>query len=479
MQAPTDNILLRTDSYKVTHWRQYPPGTQFVYSYFESRGGKFHDVVFFGLQYYLKRYLEGQVVTQEKIDEAAALFRAHFGDTEGRLFNRAGWQYILREHGGRLPVTIRAVPEGTVVPCHNVLMTIENTDPQCFWLTNYLETLLVQVWYGSSVATQSREMKFLLLKYLDQTGDPGLVDFKLHDFGFRGVSSVETAGVGAAAHLVNFLGTDTVEGLVVARDYYREPMAGFSIPAAEHSTITSWGREHEVDAMRNMLEQFPAGLVAVVSDSFNIFEACEETWGEQLRDLVLQRNGTLVIRPDSGDPPTVLAAGQPNVFGILCEKFGYSVNDKGYKVLNPRVRVIQGDAVEFEMLDRILYAMKSAGYSADNVAFGSGGGLLQKLNRDTLRFAFKCAGVTIDGVEHPVYKSPVTDTEKQSKGGRMKLVRVEGPHGPSFATVAASDPGEDQLVEVFRDGRIVREWSFAEIRQRARIPADRRRAGGG
>lgn len=468
----TDNLLLRTDSYKVTHWRQYPPGTQFVYSYFESRGGKFPDVVFFGLQYYLKRYLAGQVVTREHLEEADAFFRSHFGDREGRLFNRAGWEYILREHGGRLPVTIRAVPEGTVVPCHNVLMTIENTDPRCHWLSNYLETLLVQVWYGSSVATQSRAMKSLLLKYLHETGDPALIDFKLHDFGFRGVSSVETAGVGSAAHLVNFLGTDTLEGIVVARDYYGEPMAGFSIPAAEHSTITSWGREHEVDAMRNMLVQFPAGLVAVVSDSFNIFEACSDIWGGRLKDLVLHRDGTLVIRPDSGDPPSVLAAGHPSVFGILCGKFGCTVNEKGYKVLNPRVRVIQGDGIDFAMLDRILDAMKTAGYSADNIAFGSGGGLLQKLNRDTLRFAFKCAAVTVDGTERPVYKSPVTDMEKQSKSGRMKLIREEGERGPAYATVPASDPREDQLVEVFRDGRIVREWSFSDIRERARISVD-------
>jgi nicotinamide phosphoribosyltransferase len=272
---------------------------------------------------------------------------------------------------------------------------------------------------------------------------------------------------------VNFLGTDTLQGVVVARDYYGEPMAGFSIPAAEHSTITAWGREHEVDAMRNMLEQFPAGLVAVVSDSFNIFEACSDIWGGQLKDKVLHRQGTLVIRPDSGDPPSVLAAGHPSVLGILCEKFGCIVNEKGYKVLNPHVRVIQGDGIDFAMLDRILDAMKSAGYSADNIAFGSGGGLLQKLNRDTLKFAFKCAAVTVDGAERPVYKSPITDMEKQSKSGRMKLVRAEGEHETSYATVPASDPREDQLVEVFRDGRIVREWNFSEIRERAAIPSDR------
>ena len=335
-----DNILLLTDSYKVTHYRPYPPATQTVYSYVESRGGDFGELVFFGLQYYLKKYLAGRVITQEKIDFADAFLARHFGNAN--LFNSAGWRHILERHEGRLPVSICAVPEGTVVPVHNVLMTIENTDPECFWLTNYLETLLVQVWYGSTVATQSRSMKQTLLRYLRETGDPELVDFKLHDFGFRGSTSVESAGMGGAAHLVNFKGTDTVAGLIVAHDYYGETMAGFSIPAAEHSTITAWGREHEVDAMRNMLRQFPNGLVAVVSDSYDIFRACSEFWGNILKDTVLQREGTVVIRPDSGDPPTIVV----RVLELLGQAFGTTTNDKGYQVLDPHVRIIQGDGID-------------------------------------------------------------------------------------------------------------------------------------
>ena len=382
------NIILRTDSYKFTHWQQYPPGTERVYSYFESRGGQWQEVVFFGLQYYLKKYLEGPVVSKDAIDEAQEMVGRHFSDPS--LFNRPGWEHILKAHGGRLPIVIRAVPEGTPVPGHNVLMTVENTDPACYWLTSYLETLLVQVWYGCTVATQSREMKKVILKYLHRTGDPGLIEFKLHDFGFRGVSSVETAGVGAAAHLLSFQGTDTFEGVVAAREYYAEPMAGFSIPAAEHSTIVAWERNHEVDAMRNMLDQFPKGMVAVVSDSYDIFAACKDLWGEALRDRVLARDGWVVIRLDSGDPLAVLATGTPNVLAILADRFGYAVNAKGYKVLNPHVRILQSDGVDFELLEHILDAMQKAGFSADNIAFGSGGGLLQKLNRDTLQFAFKC-----------------------------------------------------------------------------------------
>ncbi len=458
-----DNIILLTDSYKISHWRQYPPKTETVYSYFESRGGKWQDVVFFGLQYYLKRYFAGEVVTRDRIDEAEQLLAAHFGDPT--LFNRKGWEYIVQKHDGRLPVRIKAVPEGTPVPSFNVLMTIENTDPACFWLTNYLETLLVQVWYGSTVATQSREMRHLITKYLNRTGNPELCPFKLHDFGFRGVSSVETAGMGCAAHLISFQGTDTLTGIQFARKYYGEPMAGFSIPAAEHSTITSWGREHELDAMRNMLRQFPNGTVAVVSDSFNIFEACGDIWGGMLKDEVLRRNGVLVIRPDSGDPVQVLIKGNPNVFDILAEKFGCTKNEKGYKVLADHVRVIQGDGIDFEMIDSILYALKQKSYSADNIAFGSGGALLQKLNRDTLKFAFKCSSVTVDGEERNVYKNPVTDKGKQSKRGKLRLVHEDGTfHTKRFEKTSEQD---DRLIEVFRNGEIKREYTFAEVRNQA------------
>ncbi len=452
-----DNLLLLTDSYKITHWQQYPPNTSNVYSYFESRGGKFPEVLFFGLQYLLKRYLEGVVVTSEKIDEAEEIARLHLGD--GKLFNRAGWEYIRDHCGGRLPVSIKAVPEGTVVPTHNVLITAENTDPNCYWLTNYLETLLVQTWYPTTVATLSLNMKRQFLGFLNDTGDPSLVDFKLHDFGFRGVSSVESAGMGGAAHLINFKGTDTIASLVFLRNYYHADMPGFSIPAAEHSTITSWGRENEAKAMENMLVKFPKGTVAVVSDSFNIFEACRDIWGGRLKDRVVHRDGTVVVRPDSGDPPAVVV----KVLDILGERFGYHVNEKGYKVLFDKVRVIQGDGVDYEMTNKILSVMEACGWSADNIAFGMGGALLQKLNRDTQKFAFKCSSVVVDGVERDVYKQPVTDPGKNSKAGRLKLIVRDG----GFETVQQRAPGVDQLAEVFRDGKLLRDYTLDEVRLRA------------
>ena len=452
-----NNICWLTDSYKISHYRQYPAGTTRVYSYFESRAGaEYPRTVFFGLQYWLKRYLAGQVVTAQKIDQAEELFRSHFGQP---LFHRAGWEQILTRHGGRLPLEIRAVPEGTIVGESNVLMTVENTDPDAFWLTNYVESLLVQVWYPSTVATQSHAMRQLILGSLARTGDPSLVDFKLHDFGFRGVTCPEQAAIGAAAHLVNFKGTDTLAGLLLLREFHHEACAGFSIPAAEHSTITSWGRAHEVDACRNMLEQFPNGAVAVVSDSYDVFQCCEKIWGGALREAVLARDGVLIIRPDSGAPPAVVL----KVLRILGEKFGFSLNDQGYRVLNPKIRIIQGDGIDFKMLGLILQAIEEAGWSADNIAFGSGGGLLQKLNRDTQRFAFKCSSVTVQGHDRDVFKDPVTDHGKQSKPGRLKLVRQDDV----LTTVPESDTRPDQLQVVFRDGELLSDQTLSEIRGRS------------
>jgi nicotinamide phosphoribosyltransferase len=457
-----NNICYLTDSYKVSHRKQYPKNIKSVYSYFESRAGAtFPKTIFFGLQYFLKEYLVGPVVTQQKIDEAEELLNAHFFDKP--VFYRKGWEHILNKHGGHLPIRIKAVAEGLAVDESNVLMTVENTDFETYWLTNYLETLLSQVWYPSTVATQSCMMKKVLLKYLQETGDPSGIAFKLHDFGFRGVTCPQQALIGGGAHLVNFQGTDTIPGLILARRFYgAQKMPGFSIPAAEHSTITSWGEENEVGAMRNMLEQYPDGFVACPSDSFDIYRACSEYWGAQLREQVLARDGVLVVRPDSGDPLIVVN----RVLEILCEKFGFQTNSKGFKVLNPKVRVIQGDGIDYTMLEKILFSMKQNGFSADNIAFGSGGGLLQKLNRDTQRFAFKCSQVFVGEESRDVYKRPITDPDKVSKRGRFKLVQDANNN---FCTVSENDNRSDLLTTVFENGHLVREYNFDEIRRNASV----------
>jgi len=457
------NIITLTDSYKTSHYLQYPEGTETVYSYLESRGGLFDNTVFFGLQYFIKTYLHGQVVTLDKINRAERLIRAH-----GVPFNRDGWVHIVNDHKGHLPVCIQAVPEGTVVDGHNVLMTVQNTCPKCFWLTNYLETLLLQVWYPTTVATLSREMKKVIANGLNETGDVAGLPFKLHDFGFRGVSSVESAKLGAAAHLINFMGTDTLPGLEMLLDNYfvnLDECPGFSIPASEHSTITSWGRDNEAKAMENMLDKYPEGIVACVSDSYNIWEACSDIWGTQLKDKILNRNGTLVVRPDSGNPVEVVS----KVILTLMDKFGFTVNDKGFKVLPPQIRVIQGDGITFESTKAIIAEMKRNQLSVDNTAFGMGGGLLQKVDRDTLKFAFKCSAAMVDGEWRDVYKQPVDEPFKKSKKGILKL--VQNSDG-SFRTIQLHEELEttsNKLKTVFLNGELVNQTNFNQVRERAHI----------
>ena len=460
------NIILNTDSYKVSMFKQYPLGTTGVYSYIESRGGRYDRTVFFGLQAFIKEYLL-EPITQADIDIADEILTAH-----GEPFNRQGWEYILSAHGGYLPVVIKAVPEGTVVPVKHVLATIENTDPKAFWLTTWLETALLRaIWYPTTVATQSHKIKQVILDALEKTGDPSTIDFKLHDFGARGVSSMESAGIGGAAHLVNFMGTDTITGVLFAREYYGAGIAGFSIPAAEHSTITSWGRDGEVDAYRNMLTQFakPGSIVAIVSDSYDIYNAVDKLWGEELRQQVIDSGATVVIRPDSGDPDVVCR----QLVQKLDAKFGSTVNSKGFRVLN-NVRLIQGDGINESTIRMILGSFQAYGYSADNIAFGMGGALLQQLDRDTQRFAMKCSAVEIgEGNWIDVQKDPITDPGKKSKAGCVTLWKsgsewVSAVDQPKGWGDRGFGPYTNMLETVYCDGKLIKEITFDEVRANAR-----------
>jgi nicotinamide phosphoribosyltransferase len=453
------NLILDTDSYKASHWLQYPPKTTATYGYLESRGGTYPRTVFFGLQYLLQEYLS-QPVTVGMVEEATTFFAAH-----GVPFNREGWMYIAQDLEGKLPVRIKAVAEGSVVPVQQVLMTVETTDAQAFWLVSWLETMLLRVWYPITVATQSWHLRQTIYEALQATADDpdAEIDFKLHDFGARGVSSHESAGLGGMAHLVNFCGSDTVTGVRFANHYYQHPMAAFSIPAAEHSTITAWQREGEVDAYRNMLQQFaqPGKILAVVSDSYDLWRAIDQLWGDELRQMVIDSGATVVIRPDSGDPVTVVC----EALQRLEARFGSTVNRKGYRVLN-HVRVIQGDGINAQSLTEILAAAEKLGFSASNLAFGMGGALLQQVHRDTQKFAFKCSEVTVDGVPVPVYKDPITDPGKRSKKGRLALIQA----AEGYRTVAAheADRDSDLLLPVYENGVILRSYTLEEVRTRSR-----------
>lgn len=511
------NLMLNTDSYKASMWDQYPPGTESIFSYIESRGGKYDETVFFGLQMFIKEYLM-KPITQDQIDFADRFYKAH-----GEPFNRAAWQAVLDKYDGYIPVRIRALKEGTVVKTLRALVTVENIDPDFRGITTWVETALLRgVWYPTTVASQSFSIKRVIRDYLVKSGDVGGLNFKLHDFGARGVSSLESAAIGGAAHLVNFLGSDTVSGIVALMEYYNSDVCGYSIPAAEHSTITSWLREGEVDAYRNMLEKFGGKypLMAVVSDSYDIYNAAR-MWGTVLYQNVVDSGSMVVIRPDSGDPATVVGGldyedvdnlddytllnarltvvrnredGKfyrvegyddgwstkfdiepitedevKGIIGVLAENFGYTVNDKGYKVLN-NVRIIQGDGINEESIKEILENLLRGGWSADNVAFGMGGALLQQVNRDTNKFAMKCSAAKVNGVWRDVFKDPITDSGKRSKKGRLTTVERDG----EFCTIRIEDlqayeqdGWKDAMVTYYVAGKLMVDDNIQAIRERA------------
>lgn len=454
-----DNLILDTDSYKSSHFLQYPKGMTRIFSYLESRGGKYPTTRFFGLQYILDKYLTRRV-THEMVEEARTLIEAH-----GEPFPYDGWMRVVNVHGGKLPLEIRAVPEGTNVPIHNILMSCTNTDPELPWLVGWFETMLMRVWYPTTVCTQSHAIRQIIKDALDRTSDRAAEElpFKLHDFGSRGVSSRESAGIGGLAHLVNFQGSDTLEALRVARNHYDADIAGYSIPAAEHSTITSWGKENEVEAYRNMVKMFgkKGGIYAVVSDSYDLKHAINVHWGETLKKEVIESGATLVVRPDSGDPPAMVRM----AVRALAAKYGTTVNSKGYQVLN-HVRVIQGDGINEDTIRQILQNLLIDGFSAENVAFGMGGALLQKVDRDTQRFAYKASAGLVDGQYRGIYKDPVTDPGKRSKDGVLDLVMEDGRMTTrAYYTFDTDFPGS-LMRTVFKDGELVVRDSLEEVRGR-------------
>ena len=454
-----NNFILRTDAYKQTHWMQYPEGTQKIYSYLESRGGQFDKTVFYGLQILMKRYLEGVVVKQWMVDEAKVFCQKMFGFD---YFNIKGWQRIVDVHGGRLPIRIRAVPEGMAIPLHNVLMTVENTDPEIPFITNFVETLLVEIWYPITVATKSYFIKKTIEEYTRKSGEKVSI-FHLNDFGYRGVSSQESAGIGGSAHLVNFSGTDTLMGITYAMNYYNAEVCGFSVMAAEHSTVTAYGKENEAFAYSRFMDQFPnEALLSIVCDSYDTMNAVDNIFGKQLKDKILARKGKIVVRPDSGYPPQVAV----DVLKSLWASFGGTVNDEGYKVLDPHVGMIYGDGIDIDSIDRILMNVVDLnGFAPSNIVFGMGGALLQQVNRDTQQFAFKCSAAQINDKWVDIWKEPVTDSGKISKKGRLTLLAND--KGEYYTSNNVWTSPSDVMQLVFENGEIKKEYTFDEVRANA------------
>ena len=458
-----NNICLLTDSYKITHHYFYPEGTKKIYSYLESRvGAEFNKTIFYGLQYIIKKYLEGKVVTQEKIDEADKLMKVHLGDG---IFNREGWQHILDEFDGKLPIEIKAVAEGTPVDVGNVLMTVENTDDECFWLPNYLESLLLQVWYPSTVATLSAEVRKLANFYLGVTGSSkDNLNFMLHDFGYRGATSTESSMLCGSAHLLNFSGTDTIPALTIPENYYNDSeVYGFSVQATEHSVMTSLGKDGEIDQALNVIENAKDGILSMVIDSYDYrnFLIQSSSEGYELNEAILKfletEGNKVVFRPDSGEPVSTTI----DCLNILEEGFGSHKTDKGYKVFDANIGLLWGDGLNYHKIRDILFAMKSNGWAAENIIFGMGGGLHSSVTRDTQRNAFKCSAQLRNNRWFDISKNPL-DSSKKSKTGRFKLIK----EGDSFKTIPIDASGDDLLRCVFRDGELLIDDKFFEIKSR-------------
>lgn len=404
------NIILNADSYKASHQPWYPAGTTGQFAYLTARKNN-KTIIPFGLQMAIKKNLL-KPITQADIDEADEILTSH-----GLPFYKEGWQKILNEYNGYLPVTIKGVLEGTPTPSQTPLVTIESTDLDLFWLPSYIETWLQRdVWYPSTIATNDYENYTILKSYYDETSDnPGNLLFALHDFGARGVSSHETAEMGGLAHLLYFRGTDNLASIAASRKYYNCSMPGFSIPATEHSVQCAFGNHRQMEYISSVINDVDKGqVVSIVLDGYDIYRDTE-AFCSQFRIIVQQSGINVVIRPDSGNPLVVI----PKLIYIIDYWFGHTINSKGYKVLN-NIGLIQGDGIDTSTMTSLARMIKELGYAAETLVYGSGGGLLQKVNRDTYSFAQKTSAMKINDVWVDTVKDPVTDHGKKSKGGRFE-----------------------------------------------------------
>lgn len=420
---------MNTDAYKFSHHAFYPKNLTRMYSYFTSRSNV--DITFFGLSPLLTRL--SQPITQADIYEAEAFCNSGIGPN---MFNRKGWEHILNQHGGHLPVSIYAVEETSVVETsvHEQvpMIVVFNTDPKVSWVTNYMESLLSHVWYPCTVATRSKEILDIIKKNLQLSGSPDTAKYRLVDFGLRGVSSLETAQVGGAAHLLYFNATDNMPAVKFLKDEYGLDVSNFTVPATEHSVMTIQGEQGEMEVMQRVLDACPTGIVSVVIDSYNPIRFIEQV-AEKFKERINREGFQLVFRPDSGIPEESVLS----VTKLLARLFGSETNEKGYEKLNPHVAVLQGDGISKDTIQPIYDALHENKFSADNVLFGSGGGLLQKVNRDTYKFAFKaCAAIYDEQFDKPF---PVF---KNANGKQ------------SYSGLLYSDDGRRRVLSKFPDGQI-------------------------
>lgn len=476
------DFITLCDGYKLDHRRQYPAGTQHVYSNWTARSSRIPGqdrVVFLGLQYFIKAYLmdlaDRTFFSRPKtvvVDHYRRFLDGYLGP------NDIGVDHIEALHDlGYIPLRFDALHEGTLVPLRVPMFTMENTHPDFFWVTNYIETMLSSVlWMACTSATTAYRYRVLLDAYAGDTGDPAFVQWQAHDFSFRGMASPEAAALSGLGHLLYFTGTDSLPAIQIATDYYGATgLIGGSVPATEHSVMCAGGKDDELETYSRILDLYPKGIVSVVSDTWDLWKVIDQIL-PALKDKILARDGKLVIRPDSGDPADILC-GDPSkpegstarkgVIQALWDQFGGSVNDKGYRQLDPHIGAIYGDSITEARAADICRRLRDEKFASTNVVFGIGSYTYQYVTRDVYGFAVKATWARVNGEECFLHKDPATDNGSK-KSARGRLAVVNGSHGLTLVDgLSYTDLSVNLLRSVWEDGRFVRERSFDEIRQRA------------
>lgn len=478
------DTLLATDAYKLDHRRQYPQGTEFVYSNLTARGTRISGVgatVFFGLQAYLQRLAQNWQVffdlTGAELEPVLEGYERFVATLLGP--NSIGVQHFRDLHAvGYLPLRIRAAREGSLIPLRVPYLTVENTDARFFWLTNYFETQLsAELWQPITSATIAWNNRRLLEERARRSGELGAVQFQGHDFSYRGMAGDEAAAASSAGHLISFTGTDVLPAIRYIERFYpgnNGELIGASVPATEHSVMCAGGQDGELETFERLLDLYPVGILSVVSDTWDLWKVLTEYLPSR-KDEILAREGKLVIRPDSGDPELILCGnpqapeGSPErkgVVNLLAETFGTVTNDKGYRDLDPHVGAIYGDSITYDRADAITRNLMDQGYASTAVVFGFGSYTYQYQTRDTFKMAVKATWVQVDGVGRDILKDPVTDDgSKKSATGRL-AVRRQMSGEPYLIEHADADQEVDNELElVFEDGKLLRQGSFTQIRE--------------
>lgn len=490
------NALLLCDFYKVSHREQYPEGTEVVYSTWTPRSNthcpQVDGVVAIGFQGFIKEYLidffDEEFFNKPKI-KVVAEYRRVLKFALG--IANPHTQHIEDLHDlGFLPIKIKAVAEGTLVPFRVPMLTIENTNDKFYWLTNYLETLAsTNLWKPATSASIARKFKQLLDKYaVETTGSSEGTEFQGHDFSMRGMSGLEDAARTGMGHLsAGFVGTDTIPAIMYAEQYYNanieKELVGCSVNATEHSVMCAGGKNEEYETYRRLIEDtYPTGIVSIVSDTWDLWNTLE-TIIPSLKTSILNRDGgpdsldKVVIRPDSGNPTDILCgdtevykgtSANKGVVEMLWDIFGGTTNPQGYKVLNPAIGAIYGDAITLERCEEICERLKAKGFASTNVVFGIGSYTYQYQTRDTLGFAMKATSVTVNGIQRAIFKDPITDDgTKKSAKGRVSVHKNDSGEIYYCDEMLNSEVpnGADLLVTVYEDGKLLVDQSLAEIRE--------------